>query len=90
MTKYIATFAMVLMTITGTANASTVKTSGQAVTLCKSHIKENVPGVTKTKSTKIRSFRENHIITFAVKTAAGRAKTVCKVNQNDGSIMLSK
>ena len=90
MTKYLASLTLVLLTVTGAANATIIKTSGQAVTACKSHIKQNVQGVTSAKSIKIRSLRGNHVITLAVKSESGRQKTVCSVNRKDGSIVLNQ
>ena len=89
MIKYLAPLALVLLTVTGAANANAVKTSGQAVTACKSHIKENVQGVTSAKMNGVRTVREHHIISFAIRDESGRHRTVCSVNRKDGSIELN-
>jgi hypothetical protein len=89
MIKYLTPLAFVLLTVTGAANANVVKSSGQAVTACKSHIKENVQGVTGAKMNGLRTVRGHHVITFSVSNESGRQKTVCKVNRKDGTIALN-
>ena len=89
MIKYLTPIALVLLTATGVANANAVKTSGQAITACKSHIKENVQGVTSAKMNGVRTVREHHNISFAIRDESGRYRTVCSVNRKDGTIVLN-
>ena len=90
MIKYITPLAFVLLSATGVASANVAKTAGQAVSDCKTHIKENVPGATSAKMSRLRTVRDRHLITFAVRDENGRHKTVCSVNRADGSIALNK
>ena len=88
MIKYLTPIAAVILLSSGVANANVIKSSNQAVTVCKTHIKSNVDGYKRAKLGKIRSSGANHTVTFAVSTDSGRANTKCVVNKDDGAITL--
>ena len=89
MIKTITPIALTFLIASGAANANIVKTSNQAVTACKSHIKTNVEGFQRAKLSKVRSSRQHHKVTFAVTSNGNRTKTVCLVNKEDGAIALN-
>lgn len=89
MKKYLVPIAATLLVAGGVANANPVKTSNEAVTLCKSHIKANVPGFQRVKLSRLRSSRLAHKVTFAVTSDGNRARTTCVVNKQDGAIALN-
>ena len=88
MNKYLTPIAITLLLSSGLANANPVKTSNQAVTVCKAHLKETVPGFKRAKLGQVRSSREHHTITFSVNSDSGRSRTKCVVNKQDGAIAL--
>ena len=88
MIKYLTPIAAALLLTTGVANANIVKTSNQAVTVCKAHLKDNVDGYKNARLSKVRSSKAAHTVTFAVTSEAGRASTKCVVNKADGSTAL--
>ena len=88
MIKYLTPIAAALLLTTGVANANIIKSSNQAVTVCKAHLKSNVDGFKRAKLGKVRSSKANHTVTFAVTSDAGRGSTQCVVNKSDGSIAL--
>lgn len=86
MTKYLTTIAATLLL---TANVASAKiTSNQAVTACKTHLKENLEGFKKARLGKIRGSRDSHKITFSVSTDQSRQSTKCVVNKKTGSIVI--
>ena len=88
MIKYLTPFAAVILLSTGVANANQIKSSNQAVTVCKTHLKSNVEGYKRAKLGKVRSSRDSHLVTFSVSTEEGRGKTKCVVNKDTGAISL--
>ena len=88
MTKYMTPIAIAFFLASGVANANIVKTGNQAVTVCKAHIKENVPGYKVAKLSKVRNSSLQHKVTFSVTADAGRTKTLCLVNKQDGVVEL--
>jgi len=88
MIKYLTPIAAALLLTAGVANANITKTSNQAVTACKAHLKANVDGYKRAKLGKVRSSKANYAVTFAVLSEAGRSSTKCVVNKADGSMAL--
>ena len=89
MTKFLVPVAATLFLTIGVANANPITTSNQAVSACKTHLKNNVDGYKRAKVSDVRSSRANHKITFRVKSESGNVKTKCVVDKADGSIALS-
>jgi hypothetical protein len=85
MIKSLIPLAATVLLSTGVANAGS---SNQAVTVCKSHLKENVEGFKRAKLGKVRNLRDSHVISFVVSSDAGSSSTKCVVNKEDGSIAL--
>lgn len=88
MNKYLMPIAITLLLSSGLASATPVNSSNQAVTVCKSHLKETVPGFKRAKLGQVRSSREHHTLTFSVKSDQGRSRTKCVVSKEDGVIAL--
>ena len=88
MIKYITPIAAALLLTSGVVNANIVKTSNQAVTVCKAHLKDNVDGYKRANLGKVRSSKAAHTVTFSVISDTGRSSTKCVVSKDDGSIAL--
>ena len=88
MIKYLTPIAAIFLLSAGIANAKVIKNSNQAVTVCKSYLKENVQGHKRSNLNKVRGQRGNFLVQFAVTTEEGRTNTKCLVNRDDGSVTL--
>ena len=71
------------------SNAATIKTAGQALTLCKSQAEKAHPGYKRSKSTKIKQKRGVFKIKMKVITENESLATYCEVTK-DGSISYAK
>jgi len=88
MIKYVTPITLALILGSGVANAKVVKTSNQAVTACKTHLKANVPGFKRAKLGKVRNSRDHHTMTFSVTSEQGRERTKSVVSKEDGATAL--
>lgn len=75
--------------VAANAQASNVKTAGQALTLCKSEAATAHPGYKRSVSKKIRQNRSGFKLNMRVITEEGSERAICEVAK-DGSVSYSK
>ena len=88
MIKYLTPITIALLLSSGLTNAAVIKTSNQAVTICKAHLKANVAGFKRAKLGQVRNSRDFHTLTFSVTSDNGRERTKCIVTKDDGVVAL--